>query len=1116
MKMKKDYFKNYFTWVAIFFVALFTLQTEQADASHFRYGHLTWQKVQGTSATARFTLVNAFRRDGYFGSAPDGFPAVGDIITETIGGTVLFFGDFTNTSVLQYKVKAIDVTNNWLLAVALDVNSTTKETIDHAYPTATNGGAPWVAEINSCCRTGVEINNPNADYEVSTLVELASGNRSPVSSLPAIVNVTQSATSQFVVPGADADPNTVLTFRLATADEAGTGFNQPAGLTIDPLTGLVTWNSLGAVLGGLYSCQVIIEDRTGSSTAPVKTQVAVDFLIYITPQIFPCDVNVAPTFSVPPTPPSGTVFTVVEGQNVSFTVSANDPDAGNVVSLNSAGIPIGATSSAALPATGNPVSTNFSWTPAIGQAGAYVLTFSATDSCGLQALVSYTINVTPAAVQCSLVVTISNVKTSCFGTCDGSLTANAAKGLAPFAYLWSNGQTTKTISGLCKGPYTVTVTDSRGCTAVKSCAVSSPAAIKITVTQINVKCKGSCTGSLAANATGGSGTGYQYLWSNAETTKTISGLCAGPYTVTVTDSKGCTAVLTKTITEPAKVLAVSVSKTSCSVCLPNCNGTATANPTGGVSPYTYLWSNGQTTKKILSLCAATYTVTVTDKNGCNATCQTTIVGNCCTIAINPTISNNTNCTPCNGSISVSPTGGSGSYHYIWSTGSTSASVTALCSGNYTVTVYDNQSASCTASAVYHVSDNINQLIEPGFYVTNTCPGTCAGSIEITGLNGLAAGYLWSNGSTSSKIENLCANSTYTVTITYTNGCTSTHIHTVLANPAVTANCSVVNNESAAGAADGSLDGSASGGDGNFGYSWSNNATTEDISGLTAGTYTLVVTDGNGCTGTSNCSIITEENCNGDFTTYTQGGWGNTGAPGRYMAAHFENCFGSVVIGHPCGHTITLTDTNAVRDFLPQGSSPAALTQNYVDPGSGNITVLAGQVLGVEFALGFDDCDPDLSGSATDLGLQVYIKPNSPFLGWNIQAIYDTASRVLAGCPSNYTPAQVNVACTDINENYDEGADNGLFTCPGVIRYSVDNAAAMTTVYPNPFSESFTVQYEGNEAFTVTVTDVTGRVVGTYSGGVRKMEIGKGLKAGIYMVNLISESGYQSVSKVLKN
>ena len=268
-----------------------------------------------------------------------------------------------------------------------------------------------------------------------------------------------------------------------------------------------------------------------------------------------------------------------------------------------------------------------------------------------------------------MALTISKTKTDCSNSCDGTLTANPGKGVGPYAYRWSDGQCTKTAVGLCKGTYTVTVTDSRGCTKKASAVVASPAPVKIAIAQTNVKCKGDCTGVLSATASGGSGTGYLYKWSNLQTSASITNLCKGTYTLTVTDSKGCKATVVKKITEPAKVLAVTVSKTTCSICLPNCNGTATANPTGGTTPYSYEWSTGEQTKKITGLCGGTYVVTVTDKNGCEVVSQVTLSSTCCNINLDDVIvEDNTNCTPCNGSISLTGTGSVQYSSLVWSGG----------------------------------------------------------------------------------------------------------------------------------------------------------------------------------------------------------------------------------------------------------------------------------------------------------------------------------------------------------------------------------------------------------------------------------------------------------------
>jgi len=376
-------------------IAFFAVTINEAEASHWRFGHLTWKPNPAVSqSTADFTFIGAFRRNAYTGTAGDGYPAIGDVITESIGATGLNFGDGNFTPILQFKVISIDPAANWLLGVALEPSSLTKTTITHTYASQNDGGNPWLADIYSCCRTGTEVNNPNNNYRVLTYVDLSTGNSSPVSSLPAIVNLVQGPASSFFVPASDPDPNTDLTWRLATGGEAtGFSFNQPGAggffLSIDPNTGLATWNTTMAAVGGLYSCQVIIEDHD-ATTGALRTQVAVDFLITI--------VNCSPTNNTPvfggPSPTCGSVLPVYVGQFLNFTVEANDADAVDVVSLNTAGLPSGATMSTALPALGNPVSSGFSWNPTLADLGNHVVTFTSTDNCGAQSICSYTIAVT--------------------------------------------------------------------------------------------------------------------------------------------------------------------------------------------------------------------------------------------------------------------------------------------------------------------------------------------------------------------------------------------------------------------------------------------------------------------------------------------------------------------------------------------------------------------------------------------------------------------------------------------------------------------------------------------------------------------------------------------------
>ncbi len=391
-----------------------------AEATHFRYSHISWSVVSGS--TVQFTVQSSWRRSNTPSFNPcvnpasntvvpctgsGGLPAPGDVIREDIGDTRFFFGDGSPSigsgasGGLFYLVTSVDPANDWLFGLALDTTSlpTLDTSIEHTYAPGT-----YTARVDSCCRISpaaapnAHINNPDEGYKVQALVSVASNNASATTALPPIVTCPQNGVCSFLVPATDPDGDT-LRFRLATAAEAdGTTFKQPgpphapAGATIDPVTGVYSWNTVGATLGPvnlntLYSTQVIIEERdTGGN---LKGQVAVDFFIQLVP-----DVNDAPVFNLPAC--NGTVHALA-GAPVGFTVQATDADAGDIVTLNVAGLPAGATMVPPLPTAGNPVSSVFSWTPLVTQVGSFIVTFSATDQASQQALCSVTLVV---ASQC--------------------------------------------------------------------------------------------------------------------------------------------------------------------------------------------------------------------------------------------------------------------------------------------------------------------------------------------------------------------------------------------------------------------------------------------------------------------------------------------------------------------------------------------------------------------------------------------------------------------------------------------------------------------------------------------------------------------------------------------
>ncbi len=356
-------------------VVFFCFAGTEANASHFRFGTLNYQPT-GNPGEVQFRLISAFRRSGYSGTAPDGRPQTGDIINENIGATGLNFGDGTSTGTLRFRVIAFDPSLDTLTGEALQPG-TNNPGIPHTY----NGAGPFTAGVVACCRIGALNNRRDGNYILSTSVMPQSSNISPVSTLIPIVRVPESSTATFFVPASDPDDDPIR-FRFASDSEAGGGANPP-NLSIDSTTGRITWNNVGLNQSLFWTTQVIIEDLDSSGN--VKTRTPIDFLLRIEQ-----NTGNAPTCTINPPGPT----TVLTGDPVTFMVTGTDPDSGAVLTLNSGGLPPGATMTPSLPTTGpSGVNSTFNWTPTASQSGSFVINYSVTDETGLQNLCSNTINV---------------------------------------------------------------------------------------------------------------------------------------------------------------------------------------------------------------------------------------------------------------------------------------------------------------------------------------------------------------------------------------------------------------------------------------------------------------------------------------------------------------------------------------------------------------------------------------------------------------------------------------------------------------------------------------------------------------------------------------------------
>ncbi|MAX82426.1 MAG: hypothetical protein CL843_19890, partial [Crocinitomicaceae bacterium] len=445
----------------------------------------------------------------------------------------------------------------------------------------------------------------------------------------------------------------------------------------------------------------------------------------------------------------------------------------------------------------------------------------------------------------------SNV--TCNGLSDGGATASATGGTSPYSYLWSNGATTASITGVTSGMYTVTVTDNGGLTDTASVMIIEPT-VMVAVSQVDssVTCNGLSDGGATVSATGGTSP-YTYAWSNSATTALITGVVAGAYTVTVTDANGCTSTSSSTVTEPAALVASSIVDSNVSAYGFN-DGGATASATGGTMPYAYSWSNGATTASFTGVIAGTYSVTITDSNGCMDT-SSVVINQPPNYQVSAVVDSNVTCNGLSdGGTTANVTGGTSPYSYLWSNGAATASITGVTSGMYTVTITDNGGLTDTASVM---------IIEPTVMVAAsqvdsnvTCNGLSDGGATASATGGTSPyTYAWSNSATTASVTGVMAG-TYTVTVTDANGCTSTSSSTVTEPAALVAASQVDSNVTCNGLLNGGATASALGGTTPYVYAWSNSATTASITGVTAGTYTVTVTDANGCASTSS-STVTE-------------------------------------------------------------------------------------------------------------------------------------------------------------------------------------------------------------------------------------------------------------------
>ncbi|MBI4648728.1 MAG: SprB repeat-containing protein, partial [Bacteroidia bacterium] len=409
----------------------------------------------------------------------------------------------------------------------------------------------------------------------------------------------------------------------------------------------------------------------------------------------------------------------------------------------------------------------------------------------------------------------------------------------------SLSQTTLSASGLNNGSYTVTVTDNNGCSQINIATIINIPAGTITIsTYSNPSCYGYCDGS-ATISVAGVAFPYTILWSDNQTTSTASGLCAGNYSVVVTDANNCIINTSVNLIDPP-VLSSTIIISDVIGCAGNCDGSLTAIPSGGTSPYTYLWNdpNLQTTSTASNLCAGTIFVTVTDVNGCTITADT-ILYDPVSLTID-TSYQNAHCGFSDGAIYITVGSGSPPYTFLWNTGDTTQNLINIIANLYCVTVTDYKN--CTADICIEV---IN-VPGPNVYIDSSTNVSCYGSCDGFASLAISGGvppytYVWSPGGQSGAIATNLCQGLHSVQVTDYDGCTD-NASILITQPAQLAINVITNDPSCVGSCNGTIEVDiVTGGTAPYYYEWSGQTgTTSLISGLCEGDYTVTVSDNNGC------------------------------------------------------------------------------------------------------------------------------------------------------------------------------------------------------------------------------------------------------------------------------
>jgi hypothetical protein len=695
-------------------------------------------------------------------------------------------------------------------------------------------------------------------------------------------------------------------------------------------------------------------------------------------------------------------------------------------------------------------------------AGTYTVTITDANQCSTTNQITVT---QPTAL--NLVLTNTNV--ACFGTSTGSISANATNGTPPYSYTWSNTpQNINSQNNLSIGTYTLNVTDANNCSIAQNIAINQPDSLNITANVLPAICYQTQTGSINTNVSGGS-IPYTYTWSNSTNTPNLINVLADTYALTVSDVVGCTKSISLTITQP-DTLIITTSPTDI-VCNGQQTGSIATTTIGGTTPYFYTWSNNlpPTPNQTNSLLPNTYTVTVTDLNGCTSTSSANI-NQPTPIAITVSATN-ANCGQATGSATLNVSGGTGSnYTYTWQDNlSTTNTCSNLLANVYNVTVTDE--AACTQTISLAINNNNAPQITDTTLVNTTCT-QANGSISLTVTAIGAVDYVWSanaNAGNTPTISNLLAD-TYTVTITDQNNCNAIAVYTLTDETSPQISIQSQNNTTC-GFNNGQITANATGGTGTLTYQWSNGGSSSSAqNNLAAGTYTLTVTDINQCTDTISSTIqssvaptidllsLVNTSCNqanGSITIATQ----NTTGAITYVWADAVSNSSTASNLNVGTYTVTITDQNQctiLQSFVVVAEpAPSLSITNAQNPtceqANGSLTAT------VQNGFGAITYQWSIANANTQT---INNLPEGTYIVTITDQLSCTAS-ALASISNQQSPQIVNNTISPDNCNQQNGT---------VQINAIGGTGALVFVWSDAVSNTSTATNLSSGSYTVTVTD----------------------------------------------